>query len=215
MLAFAYLADFQGDSSLTTWLSRIPVNAALGRLRKRRRVAGGAMALPVEAAEIIPFPFNPDGSDPERTLAQRQILKLVEEAADKLPEAFRTVFCAKVIQAMSVDETAQLLDQQPQTVKTPLHRARSLLRKELDARIGPIPLGRIPPRGPSLQTIDARRSEAARSGRLIFSGTHFPARHPIDVAEMELAAASPEIGDIHVRKIICRLALKWVLPHFV
>jgi RNA polymerase sigma-70 factor (ECF subfamily) len=144
MLAFAHLDAFHGGSSLTTWLSRIAINEALGRLRTKRRAPGSGLALPVEAAEIIPFPLNMDGSDPERTMAQRQILHLVEEAADNLPEAFRTVFVARVIEAMSVDETAELLGLQPQTVKTRLHRARALLRKELDAKIGPILLDAFP-----------------------------------------------------------------------
>jgi len=144
LLAFAHLDGFRGDSSLATWLSRIVINEALGRRRKMRRVAGSDVAQPDEAAEIIPFPLNMEGSDPERTMAQRQILRLVEDAADNLPEAFRTVFVARVIEAMSVEETAELLALQPQTVKTRLHRARALLRKELDAKIGPILLDAFP-----------------------------------------------------------------------
>jgi len=144
LLAFAHLDGFRGDSSLTTWLSRIAINEALGRRRRKQRAPGGGLVLPAEAAEIIPFPLIMDGNDPERTMAQRQILKLVEEAADNLPEAFRTVFVARVVEGMSVDETAKLLDLQPQTVKTRLHRARALLRKELDAKIGPILLDTFP-----------------------------------------------------------------------
>ena len=71
-------------------------------------------------------------------MAQRQILQLVEQATDNLPEAFRTVFIARMVEGMSVAETAELLGVQPQTVKTRLHRARALLRKELHSKIGPI-----------------------------------------------------------------------------
>ena len=48
-----------------------------------------------------------------------------------LPEIFRIVFMMRVIEGMSVDETADLLGLQPETVKTRLHRARRLVRKEL------------------------------------------------------------------------------------
>lgn len=143
MHAFANLGAFRGASSLSTWLSRIAINEALGRLRKKRRAANGGLVQAAEA-EIIRFPLTSDSIDPERTMAQRQLLHLVEQAADNLPEAFRTVFVARVIEGMSVEETAELLGLRPETVKTRLHRARALMRKELDARIGPILLDAFP-----------------------------------------------------------------------
>ncbi|RUV66393.1 RNA polymerase sigma factor, partial [Mesorhizobium sp. M5C.F.Ca.IN.020.14.1.1] len=104
--AFAQLGDFRGESSLATWLSRIVINEALGRLRKRRRTVAMPQSL---QAEIIKFPLNPS-DDPERTMAQRQILELVERATDRLPDVYRTVFVARVIEGLSIDETAELLD---------------------------------------------------------------------------------------------------------
>jgi RNA polymerase sigma-70 factor (ECF subfamily) len=137
--AFAHLDAFRGDASLSTWLSRITINEALGRLRRKRRATANGLVLASTAqADIIPFPLSANGNDPERTMAQRQILQLVEQATDKLPAAFRTVFIARVIEGLSVEETADLLGVPPQTVKTRLHRARALVRKELDASIGPI-----------------------------------------------------------------------------
>lgn len=138
--AFAHLDAFRGDSSLATWLSRIVINEALGRLRKRRRT----VAMPENPqAEIIRFPLNPS-DDPERTMAQRQILQLVEQATDSLPDVYRTVFVARVIEGLSIEETADLLGVRPQTVKTRLHRARALVRKALDDQIGPVLLDAFP-----------------------------------------------------------------------
>lgn len=138
--AFAQLGDFRGESSLATWLSRIVINEALGRLRKRRRTVAMPQGL---QAEIIKFPLNPS-DDPERTMAQRQILELVERATDRLPDVYRTVFVARVIEGLSIDETAELLDVRPETVKTRLHRARALVRKALDDQIGPVLLDAFP-----------------------------------------------------------------------
>ena len=138
--AFASLAAFRGDASLATWLSRIVINEALGRLRKRRRTV--AMTENPEA-QIIRFPLNPS-DDPERTMAQRQILALVERATDSLPDIYRMVFVARVIEGLSMEETADLLGVRPETVKTRLHRARSLLRKALDDEIGPVLLDAFP-----------------------------------------------------------------------
>ncbi|CDX57082.1 RNA polymerase sigma factor [Mesorhizobium plurifarium] len=145
MRAFSSLGAFRGEASLSTWLSRIAINEALGRLRKRKRI----VAMPGNPeAQIIRFPLNQNdvnpGDDPERTMAQRQILGLVERATDSLPDVYRTVFVARVIEGLSIEETADLLGVKPETVKTRLHRARALVRKALDDEIGPVLLDAFP-----------------------------------------------------------------------
>jgi len=142
--AFTHLASFRGDSSLSTWLSRIVMNEALGRLRARRPMAELAEAeTPNPAAEIIQFP-NTARTDPERTMAQRELLRLVERVTDELPDVYRTVFVTRVIEGMSVEDTAELLDIRIETVKTRLHRARKLVREHLDREIGPVMLDAFP-----------------------------------------------------------------------
>jgi RNA polymerase sigma-70 factor (ECF subfamily) len=133
--AFTRLGTFRGDASFSTWLSRIVLNEAIGLLRRRRRPA--ELSAPetetAMVAEIIHFPASPD---PERSLAQRQINTLLEQAVDALPDAFRTVLVARVIEEMSIEETAELLGLKPETVKTRLHRARRLVRKSLEDQLG-------------------------------------------------------------------------------
>lgn len=121
------------------------MNEALGRLRRERP----AMDLETfetqrTEAQIIKFPQTVTSADPERTMAQREILQLVERATDKLPEIFRMVFMTRVIEGMSTEETADLLGLQPETVKTRLHRARRLVRDELDKQIGPVLMDAFP-----------------------------------------------------------------------
>jgi len=143
--AFAHLDRFRGDSSLATWLSRIAINEALGRLRRERPAADlETSQARRRGAQIIRFPQTEASDDPERTMAQREILRLVERATDNLPEAFRVVFVSRVIEGMSVEETAELLDLRPETVKTRLHRARQLVRKQLDQQIGPVLMDAFP-----------------------------------------------------------------------
>lgn len=136
--AFASLEGFQGQASLSTWLSRIALNTALMRLRAQKRLKRVSPARCLTDAAVIPFPLISSTADPERVMAQRQLLHLVEEATDALPEAFRLVFVARVIEGLSVEETAALLDLPPPTVKTRLHRARKLIRSRLEAQIGPV-----------------------------------------------------------------------------
>jgi RNA polymerase sigma-70 factor, ECF subfamily len=135
--AFANLATFRGESGLGTWLGRVVINEALGRLRRERptvELTEQMEAGSAQSGEVIPFPG--EQIDPERIMAQRQIHSLLERAIDDLPDAFRTVLVARVIEDMSVEETAALLGLQPETVKTRLHRARKLVRQALEQQIG-------------------------------------------------------------------------------
>jgi RNA polymerase sigma-70 factor (ECF subfamily) len=147
---FTRLDEFRGEASLGTWLTRIVINEAYGRLRRRRITvnldgveAGHGVAhgiahgvVPGTQAQIIPFP-SPQ-PDPERAMAQSEINQILERAIDALPEPFRIVLVARLVEEMSIEETAALLDLQPATVKTRLHRARRLLRDDLERQVGPM-----------------------------------------------------------------------------
>jgi RNA polymerase sigma-70 factor (ECF subfamily) len=135
--AFTGLDRFRGDSSLATWLSRIVLNEALGRLRRRRPTVDLAVVdnRPPSGGEVILFPAASQQPDPERTMAQREIQHLLEQAIDDLPEAFRTVLVARAIEDMSVKETAELLGLRAETVKTRLHRAREQLKQALEKHV--------------------------------------------------------------------------------
>jgi len=141
--AFTHMADFRGASSLATWLSRIAMNEALGRLRRERPgVELDAQGTP--EAQIIPFPLVSTADDPEKSMARREILCVVERAIDELPEVFRLVFIARVVEGMSIEETAETLELRPETVKTRLHRARVMLRDNVERKIGPVAIEAFP-----------------------------------------------------------------------
>jgi RNA polymerase sigma-70 factor (ECF subfamily) len=135
--AFRDLAAFRGEAQFGTWIARIVINEALGLLRRRKPVVmlGEAGESAAREAEIIPFPnANPD---PETAMAQREIVALLERAIDRLPEPFRAVLVARLVEGLSVEETAELFDILPQTVKTRLYRARELLKRAMEAETGP------------------------------------------------------------------------------
>ena len=123
--AFLHLADFRAEARLSTWLTRIALNEALGRRRQRRP------AVDVTAVEAMAAPSSPHKADPEAATALVEIRRLLERAVDGLPEPFRVVFVLRDVEEMSTEETALLLGVRPQTVKTRLHRARRLLREAL------------------------------------------------------------------------------------
>jgi RNA polymerase sigma-70 factor, ECF subfamily len=142
--AFTHLEQFRGDSSLSTWLSRIAMNEAVGRLRRQKPgVEWSELEKSAPQAQIIPFPLA-SSDDPEKSMAQREIQHVVEHAIDELPEPFRLVFITRVIEGMNVEETAEILGLKPETVKTRLHRARNLLRDNVERKIGPVVMEAFP-----------------------------------------------------------------------
>ena len=119
--AYAHLRDFEGRSSLATWLTRIAIHEALGRKRRGLRTMTGEEEVDVPARIQSP---EDDATDVEHR-------RLLQQAIDALPEHFRTVFVLRQVQELSIEETAECLDIEPATVKTRLHRARALLRRTL------------------------------------------------------------------------------------
>ena len=145
--AFTHLGAFEEKAQLSTWLTRIVVNESLGRLRRRKPAAnfadfenlatfdeGGSG----EGISILPFPLTAPQPDPERAMAQNEIQSVLEKAIDALPDPFRIVLVARVLEEMSVEETAELYGLKPETVKTRLHRARAMLREDLEQKFGPM-----------------------------------------------------------------------------
>ena len=138
--AFTGIEQFRGESGFGTWLTRIAMNEALGRVRTMKRrptVDWETHGENFTQAEIINFPMSARVSDPEKTMAQGEIRQILERAIDALPDSFRTVFVARIVEGMSVEETAELFDLRQETVKTRLHRARLLLRDKLEQQLGP------------------------------------------------------------------------------
>jgi RNA polymerase sigma-70 factor (ECF subfamily) len=142
--AFAGLGSYAGDAALSTWLTRIAINEALGRLR-RGRVMMNIDAITESAtagsdtsddARVIPFPLVQAAErDPEHEAARAEIRRLLEHAIDELPEVFRVAFVMRFIEQMSIEETASALAVPPETVKTRVHRAKQRLRDALEERL--------------------------------------------------------------------------------
>jgi RNA polymerase sigma-70 factor (ECF subfamily) len=132
--AFIHLDGFRGEARLSTWLTRIALNEALGRLRRQRLTVELKDVDAISdqgASRVIFLPSARHDKDPECAAAQAEIRRLLERAVEQLPDHFRVVFMLRDIEEMSIEETASHLGLRPETVKTRLHRARHLLRKSL------------------------------------------------------------------------------------
>ena len=131
--AFSSMDRFEGRSSLSTWLTRIVVNQALGRLRseRRRRARLEAEGVPVLDAYREKLMAGSETPPPDAAVAREQLRRLLEHAIGGLPEVFRTVFVLREIEGLSVEDTAEALTIPPATVKTRLLRARRKLQEAL------------------------------------------------------------------------------------
>jgi RNA polymerase sigma-70 factor (ECF subfamily) len=136
--AFTTGARFSGKSSLSTWLTRIAVNEALQRKRaasRRRRTLELQDVTVLETYREDYMSGSSQQQTPESDLARRQIAKILEAAVAQLSDIFRTVFVLREIEGLSVEETAEILEIPPQTVKTRHLRARRKLMQALDPEI--------------------------------------------------------------------------------
>jgi RNA polymerase sigma-70 factor (ECF subfamily) len=146
--AFKALHRFQGGCQLSTWLHRIVVNAALMKLRSRKRH-------PEEPIDVLLPRFLEDGHQaepasewtaPERLLEQEQTARFVRACIGQLPESYRTVLMLRDIEELSTQETAVALGLTENAVKIRLHRARQALATLLNERFGGD--ARVRPRAP-------------------------------------------------------------------
>jgi RNA polymerase sigma-70 factor, ECF subfamily len=135
--AFTRLDGFEARAQFSTWLTRIALNEAFGRRRRKRATATleDVEAAQTGGAELIPFPGSAPPLDPEATAGRGEIGRLLEELVDALPEPFRVVFVLREVEEMSTEEVAAFLAINPATVKTRLFRARKLLREAMEARV--------------------------------------------------------------------------------
>lgn len=142
--AFSQLAQFEGRAQWSTWVTRIAVNEALGRVRRSGRFVNTELDHEQEAkldrsddawrganGSAAPFPVGP-----EDQAAARELGGFLERAMDSLPDIYRSVFVLREVEEMSTAEAAATLEISEELVKVRLHRARAALRQRLDERVG-------------------------------------------------------------------------------
>ena len=131
--AYQHLDQFAGRAPFATWLTRIAVHEALGRLRLRNR------KMPLdETYEDGEVTMNlADASlNPEQTLSNAETGQLLEEAILELPDRYRSVVMMRDVEELSTTETADALGLTEENVKVRLHRGRGMVRKWLFSRVG-------------------------------------------------------------------------------
>lgn len=131
--AFAAIDGFKGEAALSTWLTRIVINEALGKLRalrRRRTLIDGSSVVAIEEYRDKLMRGSTQSS-PEQAIARAELRRVLERAIGDLPDVFRTAFVLREIEHLAVEEVAEALGIPPATVKTRCLRARRRLQKAL------------------------------------------------------------------------------------
>ena len=132
--AFVALKNYRGTAQLSTWLTRIVINEALG---KKRQQATAGQRLDGDTAFAMNDNHALDAIElmlsetPEDLAMREELRRLLEARIDHLPDDLRTVFMLRAVEELNVEETAQCLEISPALVKTRLFRARQMLRLAL------------------------------------------------------------------------------------
>jgi RNA polymerase sigma-70 factor (ECF subfamily) len=129
--AYQHLHQFAGGALFSTWLTRIAVNEALAKRRKR-----------FGEDEVTINMVDTKVRDPEQQAATAELRDVMEHEIAALPDTFRTTFMLRDVEGLSTTETATCLGISEDLVKTRLHRARLMLRENLYERAG-VSLGSI------------------------------------------------------------------------
>ncbi len=138
--AYFKLEQFRGPDGFAGWLAQIVVNQALGRRRKRLRLVTSSLDVLEQAAnsDAATVDMKSTEGNPEAGLHELQLRRLLEQAIDGLPMAFRTTFVLREIEQMSVADTARVLGIEEATVKSRMHRARRLLQRDLTSELATV-----------------------------------------------------------------------------
>lgn len=136
--ALQYLPEFEGRSSVSTWLYRIAVNEALMLLRKRRPETS-LVDLEKESEEnedYTPHNLTDWCCLPEEELLSVEGQNYLDAAIQHLPEKLKIVFLLRDVEGLSIEETGQVLNLSATAIKTRLLRARLRLREEISTYYG-------------------------------------------------------------------------------
>lgn len=129
LTTFRGLANFRGESELTTWLYQVARSFCIKQ--RRRRKGAPAMDAELDALQAREVPEDTSPAD-HRTHA-RQVSSVIQAAMNLLPDDFREALVLRDVEELTAEEAADVVGIQVGALKSRLHRARMQLRKNLAA----------------------------------------------------------------------------------
>jgi len=136
--AFVHLCQFQGESSFSTWLTRIAINEALMFLRRigpTREVSIDSVADTEGSPASLEIPDS--NADPETRYSQQEEVQILSKAVRNLRPRLRTTIALSELRELSTSETARRMGLSVAAVKARIFRGKRELRKELVSSLKP------------------------------------------------------------------------------
>jgi RNA polymerase sigma-70 factor (ECF subfamily) len=135
--AFIHLKNFNGDSRFSTWLSRIAINAALMKLRKKQRKWDVSLDQSAETEELSSrLDVEDEGLNPEQLYAQKERQRILSEAMNELTPGMRKAIELRELGERSTEETARIMEISTSAVKARVFHGRRKLRERLKHFVG-------------------------------------------------------------------------------
>ena len=134
MIALNKIDRFEERSTLSTWLYRITVNAALMKLRSQR---AGKSTIPIDGYNALlgedenVLRFDMEVRSPDETLLTKELYEKINDSVETLPEIYQSVFYLRDVEGYSIKETSKMLHTTPAAIKSRLHRSRFFLKERL------------------------------------------------------------------------------------
>ena len=128
------LANFKGQSKISTWVYRIATNTAIDKLRSpaSRQKSGQAPLEDNPGVQITASTATQSDTPTDQKIIRKEMSECVREYVDRLPPDYRTVLILKELEGFKNREIADILQITLENVKVRLHRARARLKQELD-----------------------------------------------------------------------------------
>ncbi|HVH50046.1 MAG TPA: sigma-70 family RNA polymerase sigma factor, partial [Candidatus Bathyarchaeia archaeon] len=136
-MAFIHLKSFKGGSRFSTWLSRIAINAALMRLRRKHYTRNVSLDEPAESEEpFLRFNVEEQGPDPEQLYAHKERQRILSKALKELRPGIRKAIELRELGERSTEEAAQIMGISASAVKARVFHGRRILRERLKRHCG-------------------------------------------------------------------------------
>ena len=133
--AFTHLEGFREDARFSTWLTRIAINEALMKLRRRRPTVSLDDERESEN-DFVVHELEDWGPSPEQKYSQQELQRILSEAIGELSLGLRVVTQLRDVEQFSTEETAEILGLSVSAVKSRSRRARLTLREMLNRYFG-------------------------------------------------------------------------------
>jgi RNA polymerase sigma-70 factor (ECF subfamily) len=135
--AFVHLCQFHGESSFSTWLTRIAINEALMFLRRIGAVREVLIDDIRDAGSADSLGIPDSKADPETRCSQREEARILSKAVRNLRPRLRTTIVLRELRELSTSETARCIGLSVTTVKARIFRGKRELRQELASHLKP------------------------------------------------------------------------------